>query len=26
MISVEDAERYYAESDSAHGFDHVLRV
>jgi uncharacterized protein len=26
VISVQDAERYYTESDTAHGFDHVLRV
>jgi len=26
MITVEEAFRYYRENDSAHGFDHVLRV
>ncbi|MHB1295690.1 MAG: HD domain-containing protein [Anaerolineae bacterium] len=26
MIDVETARTYYAENDSAHGFDHVLRV
>lgn len=26
MIDIETARRHYAENDSAHGFDHVLRV
>jgi uncharacterized protein len=26
MIDIETARRYYEENDSAHGFDHVLRV
>ena len=26
MIDIETARRYYADHDSAHGFDHVLRV
>lgn len=26
MISVEEAQRHYRDGDSAHGFDHVLRV
>ncbi|MCR4405438.1 MAG: HD domain-containing protein [Anaerolineae bacterium] len=26
MISVEEARQYYPQADSAHGFDHVLRV
>ena len=26
MIDIETAQQYYAENDSAHGFDHVLRV
>ena len=26
MISVEEARQYYGENDSAHGFEHVLRV
>jgi len=26
MIEIEEARRYYTDSDAAHGFDHVLRV
>jgi uncharacterized protein len=26
MIEIEEARRYYADSDPSHGFDHVLRV
>jgi len=26
MITVEEARQYYPQADSAHGFDHVLRV